>query len=204
MYAFAVAHRKPFFLAEWGVRHGDSSLTPAQQRDWIDAMFAYFESHPDVKAINYFNYNSRPDAGPPLDLSQLVYLDGGQVSFQAGVNDYDHRLLTGYRTTYSAHISSPRYVSATRSVAVPEAMVRPPDVRGRRATVRWSGNSSAERYDVQVRRDDAPWQAVRSGTPGTSLIVRGRRGERVVVRVRAIDATGFAGLWSVGRQIVFR
>ena len=204
VYTFAVAHHKPFFLAEWGVRHGSSTLTPARQRDWIDAMFDYFESHPDVKAVNYFNYNSRPDSGRPVDLARLVYLDGDQVSFQADVNDYDHRLVTGFRTTYSARISNPRYVSATRSAAVPAATVLAPLVRGTRATVRWRGNATAARYDVQLRRGGSPWQLVRTGLSSRSLIVRGRRGSRFTVRVRAVDATGFVGLWSQPRAIVFR
>jgi len=203
VYNFAAAHRKPFFLAEWGVRHRGSVLTPAKQRDWIDATFDYVETHPDVKAINYFNYNSRPTAGPPLDLARLVYLDGGQVNFESDVNDYDHRLLTGFRTTYSARISNPRYVSETRSVAVPVATLLTPRVRGTRATIRWRGNASAVRYDVQLRRGDAAWGTVRSGIAARTLSVRGRRGEHVAARVRAIDSTGFVGLWSSSRAVVF-
>jgi hypothetical protein len=203
-YAFAVAHGKPFFLAEWGVRHRSSTLTPAEQRDWIDAMFDYFASHPDVKAIDYFNYNNRPAAGPPLDLARLVYTDGGQVNFEADSNDYDHRLLTGFRTTYAARISDPRYVSATRSAAVPVATLLAPRVHGLRATIRWRGNGSAARYDVQVRRGGSAWRTVRSSGIATTLVLRGRRGERAAVRVRAIDATGFVGLWSPQQGVVFR
>ncbi|MFY9579286.1 MAG: glycosyl hydrolase [Gaiellaceae bacterium] len=203
VYNFATAHRKPFFLAEWGVRHRGSVLTTAKQRDWIDAMFDYVQTHADVKAINYFNYNSRPTAGPPLDLARLVYLDGGQVNFEADVNDDDHRLLTGFRTTYSARISNPRYVSATRSGAVPVATLLSPSVRGIRATIRWRGNASAVRYDVQLRRGTSAWGTVRSGTSARTLSVRGRRGEHVAVRVRAIDSTGFVGLWSPPRAVVF-
>ena len=203
VYNFAAAHHKPFFLAEWGVRHRGSVLTPAKQRDWIDAMFDYVETHPDVKAINYFNYNNRPAAGPPLDLARLVYLDGGQVNFEADVNDYDHRLLTGFRTTFSARISNPRYVSATLSVAVPAATQLTPRVRGTRATFRWRGNASAARFDVQLRSGRAAWGIVRSSTAARTLNVRGRRGEHVAVRVRAIDSTGFVGLWSAPRAVVF-
>ena len=59
IYSFAVAHTKPVFVAEWGLRH-EGGGTPQQQQAWLGAMFDYFESHPDIKAINYFNYNSRP------------------------------------------------------------------------------------------------------------------------------------------------
>ena len=34
-YAFAVAHDKPFFIAEWGVRHSSSTLTPAEEQAWL-------------------------------------------------------------------------------------------------------------------------------------------------------------------------
>src|SRR6266545_3678 len=86
-------HGKPFFLAEFALRHGGSVLKPPQQRDWLNAMFDYFESRPDIKAINYFNYNSRPDNGAPYDPARLVYLDGGQVNYQSNTNDDDSRLI---------------------------------------------------------------------------------------------------------------
>jgi len=45
-YAFATSHAKPFFLAEFGIRHPSSTLTPAQEQTWLGSMFDYFESHP--------------------------------------------------------------------------------------------------------------------------------------------------------------
>jgi hypothetical protein len=115
VYAFATAHAKPFFLAEWGVRHDGSGLTPAQEQDWLSAMFDYFENHVDIKAINYFNYNSRPDHGISWDPSLAVYLYGGLVNYLANVNDDDHRLLAesgaNFRGTYSRRIANPRYTS---------------------------------------------------------------------------------------------
>jgi len=53
-YQFAVAHGKPVFLAEWGVRHTGSSLSPLQQTRWLNAMFDYFESHDQIKGLAYF------------------------------------------------------------------------------------------------------------------------------------------------------
>jgi hypothetical protein len=79
-----------------------------------------------------------------------------------------------------------------------------PRVHGLRATIRWRGNGSAARYDVQVRRGGSAWRTVRSSGVATTLVLRGRRGERAAVRVRAIDATGFVGLWSPQQGVVFR
>ena len=116
IYAFALSHAKPFFLAEFGLRFDGSTLTPAQDQAWLGAMFDYFESHPDVKAINYFNYNSRPDHGIPWDPSRAVYLYGGKVNYLANVDDDDQRLLAesgaDFRATYSRRIANPRYVSS--------------------------------------------------------------------------------------------
>ena len=91
-------------------------LTPAQEQAWLGAMFDYFESHPDIKAINYFNYNSRPNFGIPWDSSKAVYLYGGQVNYLADVNDNDNRLLAesgaDFRGTFSRRIANARYVSS--------------------------------------------------------------------------------------------
>jgi hypothetical protein len=112
VYAFAVEHNKPFFVAEWGVRCCGSTLTPPEHQAWIGSMFDYFESHPDVKAISYFNYNNRTT---PYDPSQAVYLDGGQVNYLPNVNDGDSRLLAqsgaNFQGTYSSRIANPRYTS---------------------------------------------------------------------------------------------
>jgi hypothetical protein len=74
-------------------------------------MFAYSESHPDIKAINYFNYNNRSTWDP----SHAVYLDGGQVNYMPNVADGDSRLLAqsgaNFQGTYSSRIANPRYSS---------------------------------------------------------------------------------------------
>jgi Glycosyl hydrolase family 26 len=74
IYDFATSHAKPFFLAEFGLRFDGSTLTPKDDQAWLGAMFDYFDSHPDIKAISYFNYNSRPDHGIAWDPSRAVYL----------------------------------------------------------------------------------------------------------------------------------
>ena len=116
IYAFAVAHTKPFFLAEFGLRFDGSTLTPAEDQAWLGTMFDYFESHNDIKAISYFNYNSRPDHGIPWDTSRAVYLYGGLVNYLANVNDDDQRLLAesgaDFRGTFSRRIANARYVSS--------------------------------------------------------------------------------------------
>jgi hypothetical protein len=79
-------------------------------------MFDYFESHPDIKAISYFNYNSRPDHAIAWDPSRAVYLYDGQVNYLANVNDDDQRLLAesgaDFRGTFSRRIANPRYTSS--------------------------------------------------------------------------------------------
>jgi hypothetical protein len=133
VYAFAVAHAKPFFLAEWGVRLGGSTLTPAQDQAWIGSMFDYFESHPDIEAINYFNYNARTI---PWNASQATYLDGGQTSYLPNVADGDSRLLAqsgaNFQGTYSGRIANPRYISTILTEPVtPTIYCLAPDVRNR-------------------------------------------------------------------------
>jgi hypothetical protein len=95
-------------------------------------MFDYFESHPDIKAINYFNYNNRATWNP----SQAVYLDGGQVNYMPAVADGDSRLLAesgaNFQGTYSSRIANPRYTSTilTQQITPPiECLV--PNVKKR-------------------------------------------------------------------------
>jgi Glycosyl hydrolase catalytic core. len=64
VYQFATAHKKPFFLAEFAIRHDGTQLTHAQQVRWFRAMFDYFDHHPQIKAISYFNYKNSPDPTP--------------------------------------------------------------------------------------------------------------------------------------------
>ena len=113
-YAFAVAHGKPFFLAEWGVRHPASSLTPTEQRTWIATMFDYIAAHPDIAAAAYFDYDNRPGLGVGLDPSKTVAAEPG-VTYQRDTNDGDHRLLAdsgaGWPALVAARVSSPTYLS---------------------------------------------------------------------------------------------
>jgi hypothetical protein len=138
-YGLAAAHHKPVFIGEFGIRHEFSVLTPQQQHAWLDAIFDYFESHPDVKAISYFNYCYRPGAvHVPWDPARSIYLDNGQVNYVPDVNDLDSRLLAGGPETqalFARRISSPRYVSAiaTEPVAPPDQSAE--RGRGARAVV---------------------------------------------------------------------
>jgi hypothetical protein len=212
-YAFAVEHGKPFFLAEWGVRHDGSTLTPAQQRDWIEAMFDYVEAHPAIKAINYFNYNNRVGGRVPIDPARTVTLYGGSVNYQANVNDHDHRLLAdsgaGFRTTFAKRIAAPRFVSAASTAgdaAQPKvvAVVTAVTVRGRVATVRWRGGAGAESFDIAVRRGTGAWKLLGSRLSSTSYRLRGVPRTTAYVRVRARDTSGAPGPWSPARSVRFR
>lgn len=117
-YAFASTHHKPFFLAEWGVRHGDSVLAPTQDRQWLSDMFDYIESHGLIKAIAYFDYKAQPSPS----LVGHVFLDDGQVNYAPNVDDFDHRLLAdsgaNFSGTFSLRIGESRYVSAIRTKTV--------------------------------------------------------------------------------------
>ena len=119
LYRFAAQHGKPVFLGEFGIRHKSSTLTPPQQRQWLDAMFDYFAQHPLIKAITYFNYKAVPDSSPPAD---RVVAYGGQVSYRPNVNDYDHRLIAGgpeIRALFARRIADPRYVSGVLRAPAP-------------------------------------------------------------------------------------
>lgn len=212
LYAFAQAHGKPFFLAEFALRHGGSVLTPPQQRDWLNAMFDYFESHPDIKAINYFNYNSRPDLADAYDPARLIHLDGGQVSYQANTNDDDSRLIAdsgaGFRETFARRISSSHYLSSILTTPVAEelasATLLTPTVRGHTATLRWQGNEVAQTYDLAVSNGTKPWQTVESRVTTTRYALRGSPGQGLRVRVRARDDIDQPGPWSSIRRITFK
>jgi Glycosyl hydrolase family 26 len=212
LYAFAEEHGKPLFLAEFALRHGGSVLTPPQQRDWLNAMFDYFESHPDIKAINYFNYNSRPDNGDPYDPARLVYLDGGQVNYQANTNDDDSRLLAdsgaGFGAAFARRISSSRYLSSIMTARAPEiraaATLLAPIVRGTTATIRWRGNDVAQTYDLQVRGTKKPWRTLVSRVRARRFTLRGAPGQQLQVRVRARDDIDQPGAWSNMQRIRFR
>jgi hypothetical protein len=112
LYQFGIDHGKPFFLAEFAIRHQGTTLTHAQQVQWLEAMFDYIESHPQIKAISYFNYKNNPDN--TLGTVAHVYLYDGQVNYVPNVNDHDQRLIAGgedMRTLFARRIANPRYIS---------------------------------------------------------------------------------------------
>jgi hypothetical protein len=212
-YGLAVAHHKPFFIGEFGIRHEFSVLTPTQQQNWLASMFDYFASHDDVKAISYFNYCYRPGAvHVKWDPARSVYLDDGQVNYQPNVNDLDSRLLAGgpdMQALFARLISSPRYVSAIATEPV-DSRPQPAVVQlvsavvhGNTATISWTGNLAADSYDVAVRRGSATWHTVGSRLTASTSRLLGTRGTRVRVRVRARDVDGSPGQWSAIRTLVF-
>jgi hypothetical protein len=118
-YRFAVAHGKPFFIGEWGVRLHTSTLNATQQQQWLEAMFAFYESHPKVKAIVYYNYNQRFYEEDAAHMAGHVNLYEGQVNYHPHRNNGDSRLLAesgaAFRATYARRISHPRYLSEVSS-----------------------------------------------------------------------------------------
>jgi beta-mannanase len=115
LYDFAVEHDKPVFVSEWGVR-SPAGLTPAQDQQWLNNMFDYFESHPKIKAIDYFNYNNAdPTQETPAHMANHVWLYNGQVNYHPNIGNWDSRLLAesgaDFRHTYARRIANPRYVS---------------------------------------------------------------------------------------------
>lgn len=113
IYDFAVAHDKPVFVPEFGIRHGaGGDMTMAENVEWIAAMFDYFETRPLIKAIIYANYNA--SAAEPVDPAVNVFLYNGQANYVPDVNDLDHRLIAGgpeALALYSSRIANLRYIS---------------------------------------------------------------------------------------------
>jgi hypothetical protein len=112
LYEFGVAHGKPFFLAEFAIRHLDVNLTHKQEINWLNAMFDYFESHPQIKAISYFNYKNNLDPNPTSPDHVTLY--DGQVNYVPDVSDHDQRLIAGcddIRALFASRIANPRYIS---------------------------------------------------------------------------------------------
>ena len=211
-YAFAATHGKPVFIGEFGIRHEWSSLLPSQWGPWLSSVFDYFESHPAIKAISYFDYCNRSGATHVTwDPSRSVYLDGGRVNYVPDLNDHDHRLLAGgpaIQALYASRISSPRYVSAISTEPVESmpagatAQLLAPLIRGRRVTARWIGNLAAHTFDLTVRGKSSGWRTVVARTPANAARLTGSPGERVLVRVRPWNVDGVAGPWSPARSLV--
>jgi len=221
LYGFGVSHKKPFFLAEWGVRlhsqifNGGVARTPAQELAWINGMFDYIASHSNIKAIDYFDYKgwADPDAA---HLAGHVYLYGGSVNYHPynpNLDDGDSRLLAdsgaGWRAAFSARIADPRYISATLSEPVgqqvtPATASLSVAVRSAVATIRWRGNTTAATYDLASRLPSGPWKTIRSRSTATTYALHGRAGQRLQVRVRARDTDGTPGPWSQATTFTLR
>jgi hypothetical protein len=212
-YAFAVAHGKPVWIGELGIRHEWSVLTPAQQRAWLGAMFDYFVSHPAVKAISYFNYNNREGATHVRwDPSRDITIYDGHVRYTPNLNDHDHRLLAGgpeLRALFSRRIASDRYLStvfeetADTQTELPTAELLAPTVRGDTATLRWRGSLAADAYDLAIKPRSRAWRTVATQLTTTSHRLKGNTGARMLVRVRARDVFGSPGPWSASLPLIY-
>jgi hypothetical protein len=210
-YAFAVAHGKPVFIGEFGIRHEWSPLTPPFQLSWLGAIFDYFAGHPAIKAISYFNYCNRAGATRVRwDPSQSVYIDGGKVNYVPNANDHDSRLLAGgpeVQALFAARIASERYVSTVTTLPIESnpqpAVAKLVSAQARRgvATVRWRGNYAADTYDVALRRSVGAWRLVATKRVAVTYRTRLRSGGTLYVRVRAHDVDGASGEWSKARKI---
>jgi hypothetical protein len=189
-YAFATAHSKPFFLAEWGVRHGDSTLTPAGDQAWIETVFAYVRSHPAVKASAYFDYKAQQDRST----TGHVFLDDGTANYAPAAHDFDHRLIAesgaDFRGTFARGVSDYLTSAETLDAAPPSAPTVAVHVQGRRVTLRVSGNGT--QFEIQIRRGSGAWKDVHRKVV---TLVPGRYS----VRARASNAAG-AGPWSRPRS----
>lgn len=183
------------------------------KRPWLGAMFDYFESHPAVKAISYFNYNNREGASHvKWDPSRDVFLYNGHVRYTPDVNDHDHRLLAGgpeIRAIFARRIASGRYLltvsteTADSEVLPPTAALLKPTLRGLTATVRWQGNLAADTYDLAIKPRLRAWRIVAKHLTATSYRLKGEAGDRVLVRVRPRDVFGSPGSWSASRSFAF-
>ena len=113
LYAFGVAHHKPYILAQFGVRGPYTDWPHAQHVAWLTTMLDYIESHPEIKAIIYWNYRGYEDPDW-ADASTHAYLYNGQVNYRPNASDDDCRLLAGgpdMRSLFASYIANPRYIS---------------------------------------------------------------------------------------------
>jgi hypothetical protein len=107
---FGIVHHKPV-LVEFAIRHSSSNLTHQQWINWLTAMFDYFESHPQIKAISYIN-DGFPNPNPIS--TDPVFLYDGKVNYIPNVNDMDQRLMAGgddIRALFADRVADSRYVS---------------------------------------------------------------------------------------------
>jgi hypothetical protein len=70
-------------------------------------------------------------------------------------------------------------------------------------TLRWRGNAFARTYDVAVRPAGGAWRILAARLVATSYRLRGARGARMQVRVRARDDADLPGVWSPPRAFRF-
>ena len=83
----------------------------------------------------------------------------------------------------------------------PQVSIQPlPAVSPSPFMVSWSGvdvgRAGLDSFDVQVRKDDGPWQAWYNGIPSTGIVYAGLGGHQYTFRVRAKDTVGNISPWT--------
>jgi hypothetical protein len=215
-YAFAVSRAKPFILAGFVLRSHPSLLDPEADVGYLSSVFDWFESHPDVRAIDYLDKMDSPatqqELAPPS-----VSLDDGQVSYlpwsaTGGYDDEDDgRLLADdgvqRSAAFAGRIANPRYVSnistapATTHVSLPDISSLSVGITGAQLRMSWRGDALAQSYDLELRQPGHAWRELLKGAPQTSDTLGALLAGRYQVRVRAHDVIGSAGPWSVSRTL---
>jgi chitodextrinase len=195
-YAFAAQHGKPFFVAEWGVRHAGAKLTPDQQQQFLTGMFDYFAGHPRVKAALYFNYNSSDRTGQPSAGSLWLY--DGLVNYVPFVSNGDSRLLAGsgvdLRGTFAGRILDGRYTSqlSVDQTAPALSAIAVSSIADTAATVVWSTDEPASTV-VEYGTTTAYGQTATGSADVTSHSLRltGLSSSTTYhYRVRSLDGSG--------------
>ncbi len=206
-YEFAVARGKPFAVAGFGLRSHLSWFDPADDVSYLSSLFDWFESHPDVRAIDYVDERNDGRA-TPQELASSVSLDGGQVSYTpwSPIDGYDAendgRLLAddgvGRSAIFAGRIANPHYIATISTSPTTTRVSRARILRLSvgRLFASWSGDPVALVYDVEVRQVGHAWREVVKHSSETSEPLPALPAGRYQLRVRAYDVIGTRGPWS--------
>ena len=124
---------------------------------WLGLMFDYFESHPKIKGLLYFNYNmNTPATEDAAHMADHVWLYNNQVNYHPNLNNYDHRLLAesgaSFRGTFAYRIGNDRYISQLQFNTTPLPDTVAPNITitspAANTTVTNSVNIAATGYDA--------------------------------------------------------
>jgi hypothetical protein len=216
-YGFAIDHAKPFVVAGFALRSQLSLFDPLDDVSYLSSLFDWFESHPDVRAIDYLDKISGSPATPQELGPPSVSLDDGQVSYlpwspSDGYDaENDGRLLAddgAHRIAiFAGRIANPRYVSSITS-APTTTRVTPARIsqlsvatRGSQLYTSWKGDAVARAYDLELRQPGHAWRELLKRASQTSDTLVALPAGRYQLRVRARDAIDSAGPWSVSQTL---